>query len=152
MFLIINMRSACWRGVAVALRSGGSSPRAGRTFTSGTAAAVPQLRSGGAATSRLSPPRRGAAAGAGGPLAFKVSRAAYDDTFDAATSAARRDEFWLGVARNEIEWYVGRAVARGGLAPQLLTLSGERTRRARIVGGRAAARGGRAAQLLTPIR
>ena len=39
-------------------------------------------------------------------LAFQVSRAEYDATFAAATHPPERDEFWLDVARREIDWFV----------------------------------------------
>ena len=41
-----------------------------------------------------------------GSLAFRVSRAEYDATFAAATHLPGRDEFWLDVARREIDWFV----------------------------------------------
>eukprot|EP01043_Picozoa_sp_COSAG02_P079226 COSAG02_NODE_18223_length_952_cov_1.977726_1_plen_123_part_10 len=58
-----------------------------------------------------------AAAAAVGTPAFKVSRAAYKASFDAATYTPGAYDFWLDVAREEIDWFTAPTVALQGRMP-----------------------------------
>jgi propionyl-CoA synthetase len=56
-------------------------------------------------------------AAAVGTPAFKVSRAAYKASFDAATYTPGAYDFWLDVAREEIDWFTAPTVALQGRMP-----------------------------------